>query len=135
MTTTTSYEGFGGEDKPSSRILKPPGGGSSDIFGGRQPVPTSPRSTGNRPPTSSIFAPAEPDFFPQRSNPPGGKTSGIFDDSSSNEAVKQRSHPPGGKSSYNFGTGSLEPSRNQNPNKPADSNIFGNDSSQSPVGL
>uniref|UniRef100_A0A8C4R1R7 Microtubule-associated protein Jupiter n=1 Tax=Eptatretus burgeri TaxID=7764 RepID=A0A8C4R1R7_EPTBU len=132
MTTTTTYKGFGGEDKPSSRILKPPGGGSSDIFGGHQPMPTSPKSAANRAATSSIFAPAELDVLPKRSNPPGGKSSGIFDNSTTNKAVQQHSHPPGGKGSYAFGIGSLEPTRNQNPNKPVDSNIFGNDSSQSP---
>jgi len=33
MTSTEYTVGLGGEDRTSSKILKPPGGGSSDIFG------------------------------------------------------------------------------------------------------
>lgn len=39
MTTTELYSGYTAEGKPSSRVLRPPGGGSSNIFGGAEPTP------------------------------------------------------------------------------------------------
>ncbi|KAL4230470.1 Hematological and neurological expressed 1-like [Mactra antiquata] len=39
MTTTELYSGYGADGKPSSRVLRPPGGGSSNIFGGPDPTP------------------------------------------------------------------------------------------------
>ncbi|XP_060585963.1 microtubule-associated protein Jupiter-like isoform X5 [Ruditapes philippinarum] len=37
MTTTDLYSGYTADGKPSSRVLRPPGGGSSNIFGGAEP--------------------------------------------------------------------------------------------------
>ncbi|CAL1545210.1 unnamed protein product [Lymnaea stagnalis] len=34
MTTTSTFQGMNTDSKPSSRVLNPPGGGSSNIFGG-----------------------------------------------------------------------------------------------------
>lgn len=40
MTTTDVFQGMGDDAKPSSRVLRPPGGGSSNIFGGGEdPLP------------------------------------------------------------------------------------------------
>ncbi|XP_037086919.1 skin secretory protein xP2-like [Pollicipes pollicipes] len=45
MTTTELTIGLGGSERISSRVLKPPGGGSSNIFGPPDdaPVPSRPR--------------------------------------------------------------------------------------------
>lgn len=57
MTTTSTYQGLGEDTKPTSRVLRPPGGGSSNIFGA-EPVQRTP----NRPQSNDIFGtgPAEP---------------------------------------------------------------------------
>ncbi|XP_059169338.1 jupiter microtubule associated homolog 1-like isoform X4 [Physella acuta] len=34
MTTTSTFQGMNTDSKPSSRVLNPPGGASSNIFGG-----------------------------------------------------------------------------------------------------
>ncbi|XP_052794214.1 protein kinase 4-like [Mya arenaria] len=39
MTTTNLYSGYNEAGKSSSRVLQPPGGGSSNIFGGPEPTP------------------------------------------------------------------------------------------------
>ncbi|XP_069840270.1 jupiter microtubule associated homolog 2 isoform X2 [Dendropsophus ebraccatus] len=96
--------------------------------------------------SSNIFdAPPEPDNTPKRSNPPGGKTSGIFQDpapvQSGQSPVRQnppggktsgifqdpapvqspaRQNPPGGKTSDIFGEAQLTTSPKAHPNKPKD---------------
>ena len=37
-TTTKTFVGFNDEARNSSKVLRPPGGGSSDIFGLKDPV-------------------------------------------------------------------------------------------------
>nr|XP_034300713.1 jupiter microtubule associated homolog 1 isoform X6 [Crassostrea gigas] len=58
MTTTSTFSGMEKDTKPSSRVLRPPGGGSSNIFGG-EPVQ---RGNGSRPKSNDIFGtgPVEP---------------------------------------------------------------------------
>lgn len=46
MTSTGIFQGFGDDKRKSSKVLKPPGGGSSDIFGAA-PEETSPRRVKN----------------------------------------------------------------------------------------
>lgn len=46
MTSTGTFQGFGDDKRKSSKVLKPPGGGSSDIFGAA-PEETSPRRVKN----------------------------------------------------------------------------------------
>ncbi|XP_055301918.1 microtubule-associated protein Jupiter isoform X2 [Sitodiplosis mosellana] len=57
MTSTSINVGLSNESRNSSKVLKPPGGGSSDggIFGGS--LPSTPRSVRNNM-TSNIFGPA-----------------------------------------------------------------------------
>ncbi|KAG7309016.1 hypothetical protein JYU34_004880 [Plutella xylostella] len=45
MTSTSFNVGLGDGDRVSSRVLRPPGGGHTDIFGGE---PEPPRTTGRR---------------------------------------------------------------------------------------
>ncbi|KAG6923765.1 hematological and neurological expressed 1 like, partial [Chelydra serpentina] len=45
----------------------------------------------------------EPQNIPKRTNPPGGKDSGIFEDPSPVQS-RQRMNPPGGKTSDIFGS-------------------------------
>eukprot|EP00914_Ancora_sagittata_P022992 GHVO01045645.1.p1 GENE.GHVO01045645.1~~GHVO01045645.1.p1 ORF type:complete len:129 (+),score=5.48 GHVO01045645.1:106-492(+) len=51
MTTTNVYKGMNEDGKPSSRVLAPPGGGSSDIFntasGGAGQIHTGRKCQGN----------------------------------------------------------------------------------------
>lgn len=49
----TNYAGLNENNKPSSKVLRPPGGGSSDIFG--QDAPSTPRSVKNHM-QSNIFS-------------------------------------------------------------------------------
>ncbi|KAM3916638.1 jupiter microtubule associated homolog 2 isoform 2-T2 [Leptodactylus fuscus] len=117
MTSTNTFQGLESSNKPSSRVLKPPGGGSSCIFGNSEES-AAPRRQNKM--SSNIFdGPAEPDSAPKRSNPPGGKTSGIFQDP---EPVQSpiRQNPPGGKGSGIFSEGQLPVSPKAHPNKPKD---------------
>ncbi|XP_014345295.1 jupiter microtubule associated homolog 1b isoform X2 [Latimeria chalumnae] len=101
MTTTTTFQGMEPGSKNSSRVLCPPGGGSSITFGVEEEQ--KPRTTRPNRTASNIFGSAEEtQSVVRKTNPPGGKSSGIFQDS---EPVgSQKRHPPGGKSSGIFGT-------------------------------
>ncbi|KAG7492077.1 hypothetical protein MATL_G00010610 [Megalops atlanticus] len=119
MTSTNTFQGMDTSTKPSSRVLRPPGGSSSNIFGGGDETV----STGSRANkmASTIFGPPDEALAcPKRTNPPGGKSSGIFA-----EAVKptpqQRPVPAGGVSSNIFGEAvSNPPTVRSHPNKPKD---------------
>ncbi|XP_040296142.1 jupiter microtubule associated homolog 2 [Bufo bufo] len=116
MTSTNTFHGLETANKPSSRVLKPPGGGSSCIFGNADEG-AAPRRQNKM--SSNIFeGPSEPENLPKRSNPPGGKTS-IFQDP---EPVKSpvRQKTPGGKGSDIFGDAKLPSSPKAHPNKPKD---------------
>lgn len=99
MTSTNTFQGMDEGAKPSSRVLRPPGGGSSNIFGAAE----TPQMTGKAPKmATNIFGPPEvPHDLPKRSNPPGGKDNSIF----AEPEVKSRqmcTNPPGGKTSGVF---------------------------------
>uniref|UniRef100_K7F618 Jupiter microtubule associated homolog 2 n=1 Tax=Pelodiscus sinensis TaxID=13735 RepID=K7F618_PELSI len=97
------------------RVLKPPGGGSSNLFGSTEEVSSSSRPHRM---TSSIFGAAEePQNFPKRTNPPGGKGSGIFEDPNPIQS-RQRMNPPGGKTSDIFGSPVPTSPVRAHPNKP-----------------
>lgn len=107
--------------------MQPPGGNSSNIFGGGGDAPNrySPRTTAPPGGTSSnIFgdassAPHQQHVPTTRAAPPGGSSSIVFgDDGSSHGTTKQHrfnvttSQPPGGKTSNMFGSdASAEPPR------------------------
>ncbi|XP_058426356.1 jupiter microtubule associated homolog 2 isoform X2 [Diceros bicornis minor] len=100
-----------------SRAMKPPGGESSNLFG--SPEEAAPSSRPNRM-ASNIFGPtAEPQNIPKRTHPPGGKGSGIFDESTPVQ-MRQRLNPPGGKTSDIFGSPVAATSPLAHPNKPKD---------------
>eukprot|EP00062_Callorhinchus_milii_P004779 gi/632943496/ref/XP_007886980.1/ PREDICTED: hematological and neurological expressed 1 protein isoform X2 [Callorhinchus milii] len=85
-----------------SRVLQPPGGGSSISFGVEENV--KPQQSRANKTASNIFGPPV-DSQPavRRSNPPGGKSSGIFGATGSEASdLKQRRNPPGGKTSGIF---------------------------------
>ncbi|XP_006903853.1 PREDICTED: LOW QUALITY PROTEIN: hematological and neurological expressed 1-like [Elephantulus edwardii] len=97
--------------------MKPPGGDSSNLFGG--PEEAIPSSRPNRM-ASNIFGPTEePQNIPKRTNPPGGKGSGIFGESTPVQ-TRQRLNPPGGKTSNIFGSPVVSTSPSAHPNKPKD---------------
>lgn len=117
MTSTNTFQGLESANKPSSRVLKPPGGGSSSIFGNSEEVAAPKRQNKM---SSNIFeARSEPDNAPRRSNPPGGKTSGIFRDPDPVQS-SVRHNPPGGKGSDIFGDAQMTTSPKAHPNKPKD---------------
>lgn len=58
MTSTSFTIGFGDNSKSSSKVLKPPGGGSSDLFGADN-QPQTPRSMNKNRMQSNIFAAPE----------------------------------------------------------------------------
>ncbi|XP_030315793.1 jupiter microtubule associated homolog 2 [Calypte anna] len=103
--------------KPSSRVLKPPGGGSSDLFGHTEEVSSSSRP--HRMASNIFGASEEPQNIPKRTNPPGGKESGIFEDSGSAQP-RPRMNPPGGKTSDIFGSPVSASVSRAHPNKPKD---------------
>ncbi|KAM5329996.1 jupiter microtubule associated homolog 2 [Glossophaga mutica] len=103
--------------RTGSRAMKPPGGASSDLFG--SPEEGVPSSRPNRM-ASNIFGPTEePQNIPKRTNPPGGKGSGIFQESTPVH-TSQRLNPPGGKTSNIFGSPVTATLPLAHPNKPKD---------------
>lgn len=74
MTTTTTFKGMEPGAKSSSRVLRPPGGGSNISFG----------TDGDKPPArvnkmaSSVFAEPEDPYANRRNNPPGGEPTGVL---------------------------------------------------------
>ncbi|XP_074553669.1 jupiter microtubule associated homolog 2 [Halichoeres trimaculatus] len=121
MTSTNMFQGLDSSSKPSSRVLRPPGGGSSNLFGGYEDDAGASRRPNKM--ASKVFAsPEEPQSAPRRSNPPGGKSSGIFGEPEA-PAQAQKPMPPGGPTSNIFGAAEsepvLSPSRSH-PNKPKD---------------
>ncbi|XP_008068499.1 hematological and neurological expressed 1-like protein [Carlito syrichta] len=104
-------------DRIGSRAMKSPGGESSNLFG--SPEEAAPSSRPNRM-ASNIFGPTEePQNIPKRTNPPGGKGSGIFDELTPVQ-TRQHLNPPGGKTSDIFGSPITAASRLAHPNKPKD---------------
>ncbi|XP_010293389.1 PREDICTED: hematological and neurological expressed 1-like protein, partial [Phaethon lepturus] len=96
-------------------VLKPPGGGSSNLFGSTEEVSSSSRP--HRMASNIFGASEEPQNLPKRTNPPGGKESGIFEDSSSAQP-RPRMNPPGGKTSDIFGSPVSTSVVRAHPNKP-----------------
>uniref|UniRef100_A0A3P8W5P3 Jupiter microtubule associated homolog 2 n=1 Tax=Cynoglossus semilaevis TaxID=244447 RepID=A0A3P8W5P3_CYNSE len=121
MTSTNTFQGLESGSKPSSRVLQPPGGGSSNLFGGYEDDAAASRRPNKM--ASKVFSPPEEtQNVPRRSNPPGGKTSGIFGDSEP-PAQPQRPVPPGGTSNVIFGAAGSGPEQSPkktHPNKPKD---------------
>ncbi|XP_034450010.1 jupiter microtubule associated homolog 2 [Hippoglossus hippoglossus] len=118
MTSTNMFQGLESGSKPSSRVLQPPGGGSSNLFGGYDDDAAASRRPNKM--ASKVFAsPEEPKNVPRRSNPPGGKSSGIFAEAEP-RAQPQRRVPPGGSTSILFGAAERAPVQNPNRNKPVD---------------
>ncbi|XP_067912411.1 jupiter microtubule associated homolog 2 isoform X2 [Heterodontus francisci] len=119
MTSTSTFQGL--EDKPNSRVLQPPGGGSSNIFGATDVPSSKPHKM-----ASNIFGPPEETSLPKRSNPPGGKSSGIFSES---EPASSQSHADK-KSSDLFGEPIPPAAVRAHPNKPKDANLFSSEADE-----
>uniref|UniRef100_A0A8C6T1Z0 Jupiter microtubule associated homolog 1a n=1 Tax=Neogobius melanostomus TaxID=47308 RepID=A0A8C6T1Z0_9GOBI len=73
MTTTTKFEGMEPGAKNSSRVLRPPGGGSNISFGTEEEKPVRVNKM-----ASSVFAEPEDPYANRRNNPPGGKPTGVL---------------------------------------------------------
>ncbi|XP_043945231.1 jupiter microtubule associated homolog 2 [Protopterus annectens] len=121
MTSTNTFQGMDESARPSSRVLRPPGGGSSSIFGATDAPQTTVKAQKM---TSNIFgSPEERRELPKKSNPPEivqEKTepspakanarethAPTVDDHEPRLGPRPRSHnkvihPPGGKSSVAF---------------------------------
>ncbi|NP_001082982.1 jupiter microtubule associated homolog 1a [Danio rerio] len=73
MTTTTTYQGMDPTARNSSRVLRPPGGGSNICFGTDEEKPVKKNKM-----ASSIFAEPEDPHAHRRNNPPGGNPTGVL---------------------------------------------------------
>ncbi|XP_037546508.1 jupiter microtubule associated homolog 1a [Nematolebias whitei] len=74
MTTTTTFQGMEPGAKSSSRVLRPPGGGSNISLGSEEEkLPAKKNKM-----ASSVFAEPEDPYANRRNNPPGGKPSGVL---------------------------------------------------------
>ncbi|TRY56377.1 hypothetical protein DNTS_034974 [Danionella cerebrum] len=73
MTTTTTFQGMDPTARSSSRVLRPPGGGSNICFGTDEEKPVKRNKM-----ASSIFAEPEDPHAHRRNNPPGGKPTGVL---------------------------------------------------------
>ncbi|CAG5897630.1 unnamed protein product [Menidia menidia] len=121
MTSTNMFQGLDSGSKPSSRVLQPPGGGTSNLFGGYE-EDAAPSRRANKM-ASKVFAPPEePQTVFRRTNPPGGKSSGIFGEPEP-VAQPQKPIPSRGQTSNIFGAAEGAhgqcPARGH-PNKPKD---------------
>ncbi|XP_038125563.1 jupiter microtubule associated homolog 1-like [Cyprinodon tularosa] len=74
MTTTTNYQGMEPGSKSSSRVLRPPGGGSNISLGSDEEKPPVRKNKM----ASSVFAEPEDPYANRRNNPPGGKPTGVL---------------------------------------------------------
>lgn len=74
MTTTTTYQGMEPGSKSSSRVLRPPGGGSNISLGTDEEKPPVRKNKM----ASSVFAEPEDPYANRRNNPPGGKPTGVL---------------------------------------------------------
>lgn len=124
------FQGLETNSKPSSRVLRPPGGGSSNIFGGIEDDAAAQRRPNKM--ASTVFAPAEEtQSAPRRSNPPGGRTSDIFGQPEP-PAQPQKPIPPGGPTNVNiFASADSTPGQSSSrahPNKPKDNLMVGPES-------
>ncbi|XP_076446626.1 uncharacterized protein LOC143283994 isoform X2 [Babylonia areolata] len=94
MTTTSTFSGMNEEAKPSSRVLRPPGGGSSNIFGTPDPTPAASARTTGKPADSGIFdasSDAASKGSAQRSARDGDDSfNRLFGDKASSPAVSQK---------------------------------------------
>ncbi|NXS40523.1 JUPI2 protein, partial [Balaeniceps rex] len=93
------------------RVLKPPGGGSSNLFGCTEEVSSSSRP--HRMASNIFGAPEEPQNVPKRTNPPG-KSSHLLQ----HDWPRPRMNPPGGKTSDIFGSPVSTSVVRAHPNKP-----------------
>ncbi|XP_075422395.1 jupiter microtubule associated homolog 2 [Ascaphus truei] len=117
MTSTNTFQGLERDAKMSSRVLKPPGGGSSCVFGSSD-EPTAPSRPHKM--SSNIFgSPVEAQSAPQKSNPPGGKPSGALQDSDPKQ-MAQRTKAAAGKGNNIFGEAQSLATTKAHPNKPKD---------------
>ncbi|XP_026159085.1 jupiter microtubule associated homolog 1a [Mastacembelus armatus] len=74
MTTTTTFQGMEPGTKSSSRVLRPPGGGSNISLGADEEKPPVRKNKM----ASSVFAEPEDPYANRRNNPPGGKPTGVL---------------------------------------------------------
>ncbi|XP_048868927.1 jupiter microtubule associated homolog 2 [Brienomyrus brachyistius] len=117
MTSTNTFQGMDSSSKPSSRVLRPPGGGSSNLFGCDE-SPASPVNRASKMASNIFVAGEEPQTSPKRTNPPGGKSSGIF-----SEGATPVSRPTASSTSNNnifADSPNNLPSTRSHPNKPKD---------------
>ncbi|XP_072298682.1 jupiter microtubule associated homolog 2 [Eucyclogobius newberryi] len=117
MTSTNMFQGLDSSAKSSSRVLRPPGGTSSNIFGGYEDDASAQRKPNKM--ASSVFdAPEETQKSQRRSHPPGGKSSNIFGQP---PAQPQKPVGPPGGTSVIFGSTDSSPAQSpSHPNKPKD---------------
>uniref|UniRef100_A0A3B3RS23 Jupiter microtubule associated homolog 1a n=1 Tax=Paramormyrops kingsleyae TaxID=1676925 RepID=A0A3B3RS23_9TELE len=100
MTTTTTFQGMDPGSKNSSRVLRPPGGGSNISFGTDEENPPARKNKM----ASSIFAEPEDPHAHRRNNPPGGKPTGVLCGEPSAPLRRCHAQPEGPSPSHCFVT-------------------------------
>ncbi|CAN9510526.1 unnamed protein product [Ophioblennius macclurei] len=99
MTTTTTFQGMEPGAKNSSRVLRPPGGGSNISFGADEEKPPVRKDKM----ASSVFAEPEDPYANRRNNPPGGKPTGVLCGESS-APLRRGANPSANHSGHNLAT-------------------------------
>lgn len=99
MTTTTTFQGMEPGAKNSSRVLRPPGGGSNISFGADEEKPPVRKDKM----ASSVFAEPEDPYANRRNNPPGGKPTGVLCGESS-APLRRGANPSANHSGENLAT-------------------------------
>ncbi|XP_056136236.1 jupiter microtubule associated homolog 1a [Lampris incognitus] len=95
MTTTTTFQGMEPGARNSSRVLRPPGGGSNISFGtDEEKLPVRKNKM-----ASSVFAEPEDPYAHRRNNPPGGKPTGVLCGESSAPLRRGGNHTASGNHS------------------------------------
>uniref|UniRef100_A0A2M3ZB39 Microtubule-associated protein Jupiter n=1 Tax=Anopheles braziliensis TaxID=58242 RepID=A0A2M3ZB39_9DIPT len=77
--STNFNVGVAAESKPSSRVLKPPGGGHSDIFGSSEVKQNAPRPKNNQQNSSNMNA-VMGTLDPNETCDAGGKTANVLNE-------------------------------------------------------
>ncbi len=128
MSGVNSINNMDSINRPTSKVLRPPGGASSNIFG-TDPEPAAPRNNSKRQQSSNIFGGGEETAEQRKISVkyPGGKGSDIF---AAEPEVQKPVQKTTGPSSNIFATDELknEPQKEAKPQ----SSIFGdqNDNEQ-----
>ncbi|KAK3099662.1 hypothetical protein FSP39_007658 [Pinctada imbricata] len=111
MTTTDVFQGMSSEAKPSSRVIRPPGGGSSNIFGTND-ADDKPQQRRQQPATSNLFGAEDESkdkVGKRQGGPPDNSRANVFGGSMVQDNTAKDNKRRGQVSTYNPITGEDTP--------------------------